>query len=441
MSDLARRDFLRLAGAAGAGLLTGGLKPRAARAATPSLPLLVVANAFGGADVSLFCDPKSGPLYPLNNFTANDYTQVGPFTLGPASLAAVQYFQRYQSKILLINGIYPGTISHAAGQSLAMSGSSLPNFPSLTALMAAHYGRDLGLSFVSSGGYDQTHHEVGKTLSTPSLLTALSGVSGASPVYSAADLTAINGRIQARLQKQLAAATMPSVRDSLLQVQAARQGWAAYPDVVATIADLQAHVPLVDGVVGNPGAHVTAATNPLFLATQVTLAGYLHGATLSGNLAMGNLDQHTGFGLHPLLIDSFFVGLDYLWRCAAYLGVADKVILMTGSDFTRSPHAIGPADDQGKDHWIGTTSSLFMGPGISGNRLIGASTDGSGSSDADASYAKALDPKTLQPAASGITLERSHIHAEMRRILGLSGKPLDQAYPLSPTGGQITLLG
>ena len=210
---------------------------------------------------------------------------------------------------------------------------------------------------------------------------------------------------------------------------------------MATLADLQANVPLVDGVVGNAGARVTAASNPLFLASQLALAGYVNGATVSANLAMGNLDQHTGFALHPLRIDSFFVGPDYFWRAAAYLGVADRVVMMTGSDFTRSPHAIGPAGSQGKDHWIGTTSCLFMGPRISGGRRIGASTLGTKATDAGASYAMALDPKTLKPAASRVIIQREHVHYEMRRLIGLQGKALDLAYPLRLPTKPVVLLG
>lgn len=443
MSDgcLPRREFLRLAGAAGA-LAAAGLRPRRARAEVPhDLPLLAVANAWGGADVSIFCDPKFGPLYPLNNFSAGDLIEVGPFSLAPSAPAAVQFFRRYSDKILLVNGIYAATISHEAGQSLAMSGSARAHFPCLAALAAATWGRQRGLSFVSSGNYDQTSQLVGKTLCNPSLLTALRGVAGASTTFSGPDLQALGARTQARLQRRIAAATMPAERNAAAQLLAARQGWDAYGDVVTTIADIAANVPAVDGVVGAAGARVTPDTNPLFLASQVALAGYLHGATVSVNLAMGNLDQHTGFASHAPLIDSFFVGLDYFWRAAAYLGVADRVVMMTGSDFTRSPHAIGPAGDQGKDHWPGTTSCMFMGRGISGGRLLGASSDGSGASDAAASWALPLDPTTLKPAASGVRVQREHIHQEMRRVLGLQGTPLDLAYPLELPSAPLQLLG
>ena len=177
------------------------------------------------------------------------------------------------------------------------------------------------------------------------------------------------------------------------------------------------------------------------------LAGYVNNATVSLNLGYVTgtnipFDAHTDIASHPALIDSFFVGLDYLMRAAAHLGVQDRVVLMAGSDFTRSPHIINPGPDQGKDHWAGSTSVIAMGPGVAGGRLVGQSTDGYGApDDTTALQAMPVDAKTLAPSAGGVTLLRAHVHAELRRLAGLTGTDVDLAYPLALGSAPLPLFG
>ncbi len=76
----------------------------------------------------------------------------------------------------------------------------------------------------------------------------------------------------------------------------------------------------------------------------------------------------------------------------------------------------------GKDHWsIG--SALFLGRGIKGNRVIGA-TD-------DKQFAVPLDPHTLKPTKDkGIRVRPEHIHESLRGLAGIADHPLSKKFPL-----------
>lgn len=433
-----RRKFIESLGAAGlmAALGAHGRPARAQSTPSHNLPLFVSGLATGAWDVSLFFDPKTDGqrLYPANNFAQSDLVQVGNFTLGPVSTGAVQFFQRYTNQILLLNGVFAETIDHNTGQQLAMSGSAQQGFPCFSALIAAQAGANLGLPFISGGAYDETARLVAKTLAVPSVVTAMRSVTGSTgSAYSNADITVITNAVAARLaRKHAGSAAMPNRKNLTGVLEQARLGWSAFPGVLQTLADLQANVPITDSVVGGPGADTTT-NNSMLLGIQLGLAGYVNNATVSLNLQVQSFDQHTSlYPDHTQKMDTYFVGLDYLMRAAAHLNISDRIFFMGGSDFTRSPHVISPGPSFGKDHWFGTTSLLIMGPGITGNRIIGKTTDGYGNTDdSQALQAMPLDPKTLQPTSTGgVTMTRAYIHSELRRVAGLQNTPLDAQYPL-----------
>ena len=442
-----RRKFIETLGAAGlmAAIGANGRPARAQSKVSHNLPLFVNALGNGAWDVTLFVDPKTDKqrLYPGNLFNEGDLVQAGAFTLGPVSKGAVQFFQRYSSKILLINGVFAETIDHLTGQQIAMSGSSQQGFPCFSALIAAQAGASLGLPFVSGGSYDETAKTVAKTLAVPSVITAMRSVSDTSAsAYSTSDITVITNAVAARLARKRSASATPNSQKLLGLLDQARQGWSSFPGVLQTLADLQANVPVTDTVVGGPGANTTT-NNQMLLGIQLGLAGYVNNATISINLDCGTFDQHTDlYPNHVQSLDNYFIGLDYLMRAADHLGIADRIFLMGGSDFTRSPHIINPGPNYGKDHWFGTTSVVVIGPGITGNRVIGKTTDGYGNADdTKALQAMPLDAKTLQPtsAATGVTLTRAYIHSELRRIAGLQKTPLDLQFPLETATAPVTL--
>ena len=92
--------------------------------------------------------------------------------------------------------------------------------------------------------------------------------------------------------------------------------------------------------------------------------------------------------------------------------------ILIGSDFGRTPFYNTGA---GKDHW-NVTSVLAMGAGVTGNRVIGATSQNF--------EALKLNPGTLQPHSLGVTVTPKHIHRAMRDYLGVPAD-LDREFPVS----------
>ncbi|MBO0701225.1 MAG: hypothetical protein J2P46_22700, partial [Zavarzinella sp.] len=68
-------------------------------------------------------------------------------------------------------------------------------------------------------------------------------------------------------------------------------------------------------------------------------------------------------------------------------------------------------------------SALFLGRGIKGNRVVGA-TD-------EKQFAVPVDPKTLGPnKEKGIRMRPEHIHQALRELAGIADHPQSKKFPL-----------
>ncbi len=66
---------------------------------------------------------------------------------------------------------------------------------------------------------------------------------------------------------------------------------------------------------------------------------------------------------------------------------------------------------------------MFLGRGIKGNRVIGA-TD-------EKQFAVPLDPQTLKlDKEKGIRIRPEHIHEALRELAGIADHPLSKKFPL-----------
>ena len=108
------------------------------------------------------------------------------------------------------------------------------------------------------------------------------------------------------------------------------------------------------------------------------------------------------------------------WVEAERQGVADKVVVVVGSDFGRTP---GYNMNNGKDHWS-VTSMVLMGPGIQGNRVIGGTTQRHG--------LLSVDPTTLQVSegADSVRIRPGHVHWALRKVSGLDKTRYHAEYQL-----------
>lgn len=145
----------------------------------------------------------------------------------------------------------------------------------------------------------------------------------------------------------------------------------------------------------------------------------ISGVCVSANLTIGQFDSHQKNDEDQMkLLPRFLASIDYLLRRAEDLNIREKLVLVLQSEMGRTP-TYNKGD--GKDHWsIG--SIMFLGPGIQGNRVIGATDDGQ--------YAVPTEPQTLQlqPGAS-YRVRPEHIHLALRELAGVKDHPFSAQFP------------
>jgi uncharacterized protein (DUF1501 family) len=184
--------------------------------------------------------------------------------------------------------------------------------------------------------------------------------------------------------------------------------------------------PDIAPVAGNLGG----LTN-LMQQAQLATVAFSAGVAVSVNLAIGGFDTHSNHDqdqTEQLMV--LFRGVDYLVSQLAAAGILDRTVIMMGSDFGRTPYY---NDGNGKDHW-NITSMMFMGAGVPGGRLIGAS---------DGSFkAKSVNPSslaTVDDAAAGKRIETKHVHRALRRLAKIERHPFSDQFPL--VGEDMPLFG
>ena len=134
------------------------------------------------------------------------------------------------------------------------------------------------------------------------------------------------------------------------------------------------------------------------------------GVAVSADLFLGGFDTHDNHDRdHDWLLGSLTSGVDYLWEYAEIQGVADRLVVVIGSDFGRTNLY---NSQRGKDHWpIG--SYIFMEKGQTWtNRVVGL-TD-------ELHFAYAIDPRSLRRNdEDGTIIYPKHVHKALRRYLNI----------------------
>src|SRR5206468_10406969 len=144
------------------------------------------------------------------------------------------------------------------------------------------------------------------------------------------------------------------------------------------------------------------------------------GVCVSANLDIGQFDSHANNDPDQMkLIPELLAGIAYLVRRAGDLKIREQLVVVVQSEMGRTPNYNA---GNGKDHWsIG--SVLFLGRGIKGNRVVGA-TDAK-------QFPIPVDPRTLMLAREhGIRVRPEHVHAAPREFAGVADHPLSKKFPL-----------
>lgn len=426
-----RRHFLSLASFAGIsiasldalgrpsrpGAFTGGRTPISE---AYKGPLYIMINAGGGWDPTSLCDPKGAASEEDPDAMNRSYltSDIGttPSGIKYAPLGSMEqptyfkdFFEKHDKKLLVINGVDMATNGHDSGTRHTWSGRLAEGYPSFAALVAAVHGRDLPMSYLSFGGFDETMGEVARTRSGNTQALAriaypdrINPDDEATIFHSKATSDAILAAQNARKDRLLAREQLPRVQRAVGVMYASRTG-------SNELKKLQQYLPELD----NSG-------NPLIRQIQVAMAAYRAGITVSVNLDIGGFDTHGDHdNSHIPRLMQILEGLDFITAEAARQNIGDNYVVLVGSDFGRTP---GYNDTNGKDHWA-ITSVMAMGKGIRGGRVIGATTD--------RHDIKSVDPKSLKVSDSGIHIEPKHIHQNLRQLAGIAEDELMQFYPLA----------
>tara|TARA_Y100001934_G_C12347479_1_gene773607 strand:+ start:83 stop:1357 length:1275 start_codon:yes stop_codon:yes gene_type:complete len=405
MTIMDRREFLKLTGVAGLGLIAPTM-PRIAWASTAAGEAYtgtfwVFVQATGGWDPTSLCDPK-GHLGeddpdPMNKaYHRDDILTAGSIHYAPVGYNEA-FFTKYQNRLLVLNGVDMQTNGHDSGRRHAFSGSLKEMQPSLPALLAHAAAPSAALAFISNGGYDHTAGLIAPTRVDDTGSLANLAYPGRIQPGSSTDTwhsEATNARllkaINDRQERQLAKSTLPIERKAMNALFTARSGR-------NELKRLTEFLP--------------AELDPVRMKrqAQVAVASYKAGITVSATITQGGFDTHNSHDQnHIPRLASLLEGVDFLMEEAERQGVADKMVVMVGSDFGRTP---GYNENNGKDHWS-VGSMLLMGQGIRGGRVIGATTE--------RHRPLTVNPQSLELDDGGIRLKPAHVHRAIHRAAGIT---------------------
>ncbi len=412
-----RRDFLKLCGLAGLGVAAPVDFSSLARAASPDAghegPYYAVFNASGGWDTTYLMDPKG--VNEMNRlYKEGDILTHGAHKFAPTAahkdggMSNEDFFKEYGRELLVVNGLDYSVNNHAPGARYMATGKldSLA-YPTFAALVAACQGPSCPLAFLTFGNYSNTGNLV--AMSRVPYLQSLQKVANADSVdgnpKSPYHEPFVVDRIEQALKKQtdahISSHLLPRIERAHSMLYAAQLNSKALERVTPYIPR-------------------TIPKERMYQQADIALASFKAGVCVSANLSIGQFDSHANNDRDQMkLIPEFLAGIAYMMRRAEELGIRDRLVVVVQSEMGRTPSY---NKGNGKDHWsIG--SIMFMGRGIKGNRVLGA-TD-------EQQFGVPFNPATLAcDKDKGVRLRPEHIHTALREMAGIAAHPMSKQYPL-----------
>ena len=378
---------------------------------------VVTIQAEGGWDVTCFCDPKEnqkGEEEITRWSRDNTIQQTGNIKYAPFARNE-HFFKKHAEKMLIINGVDCQTNAHLTGQIVSWSGRTSGGLPSITALNSAVNGPGLPLSYISFGGFSRTERVTRATMLSPQINELKQLL--------ASNVTGQGAIVNADIWGLIREINISDARDYLAQEKLiggnVRLGRAYLESLLGTDEIRELADKLPDE--GNGGfSQDELLKQQAFFAVKAFQSGLSASADLN---VMSNFDSHDNNDTEQA--DSLSVlteGIDYLWDAAEEAGIADRLFVVVGSDFSRTPFYNSA---EGKDHWpYGSYMIMEKGANFT-NRVIGG-TD-------ERQFGLKVDPSTLELSNSGSRILPSHVHSAMRSYLGLDRSELVNPFPLNDT--------
>ena len=406
---ISRRTLLKRLLAAGAAT---GLRLPLAHAEDYAGKVLLVIQADGGWDPTSFCDPKAntpGELI-INHWAENDEVrQAGNLPYAPFADNEA-FFEKYYDRMLVINGVDAQTNSHSVGVVHNHSGRNAEGYPTLTALLAGHFAPSLPATYLSFGGYSYPAGIVRPTrLGSGRLIQNIANPADAdrngSRFLGESDWSALEKHLSATAERLAAAPNLIEAdRRRLDAYRAAHraEGLSAFADALASANfanGLQHHV-------------------------QQAVLAFRTGVAVSADLQLGGFDTHDNHDdASAPLLSELTGAVDFLWNFAEEQEVADRLVVVIGSDFGRTNYY--NAND-GKDHWpIGSFIVMEKNQPWT-NRAVGATNP--------LHFAQRVNPSTLErDGRHGRIIHPKHVHKALRRYLGVEESVGAQRYPFNNT--------
>lgn len=380
---------------------------------------LIVIQAEGGWDVTSFCDPKTNVSGELEiNHWANsaEVESAGNIQYAPFGQNSA-FFQKYYDRMMVINGVDAQTNSHTAGVIHNWSGRLSDGFPTLTALYASHNAPNMPIAYVNNGGYDKTGDLIRFTR-----LEEVSNLTNAifpnvvnwdeSLRYLPADDWAL---VEAQRNREL---TRILQQSQLTPLQ--RRNMLNYQTALASSESLSGFANALKGLTDIPeDAFTDLAYSSLKKQALLALTAMNSGVCVSADLIMHGFDTHDNHdAAQTWCIEQLTNDIDYLWETAESIGIADRLVVVVGSDFSRTPHY---NDQNGKDHWpIG--SYLVMEKGAPwANQVFGETDEGHN--------AYKINPTTLtRDDTNGVILHPKHVMQSLRDYMGVADHAIKSSF-------------
>ena len=387
---------------------------------------LVTLQLDGGADVTQFCDPKVNTLgeRKINNWADwADPGQVGNLLYAPVA-DNEWFFNRFGADMLVVNGVDAQTNSHETGRLFNWTGSNAVGKPSLSALHAAFNSPDEPLAYTVFGGESHTSGIIGynrfddvsrlRTLSQP----RIQNWSGR-PKRSEEEFDRVDTLVSDESSRLLSLSTLsPRQVQSLQRFSAARSN----RDLLERLADI---LPAQEDMQQFSNVQVAGQTlwDNLKQQMQGALLVFKSGLGSAADISFGGFDSHDNHDpVHEYLYRHLADSVNYFWEYAEALGVADRILLVIGSDFGRTNYY---NDGAGKDHWPVGSYILMEKNAPWGNRLVGR-TDA-------LHFAQRIDPATLKESRNGVLITPAHVHKAIQEYLGLDQYAQELGFALRDT--------
>lgn len=377
-------------------------------------PYYVVFNASGGWDTTYLMDPKG--IEGINRlYHQEDIVTAGEHRIAPTSkhietgMSNEDFFTKYGPELLVLNGLDLSVNNHTPCSRYMATGKldslAYPTFP---ALVAACHGSNAPLAFLTFGNYSATGNLVPMSrvpyLQSLNLLAKADSVEGneRAPYHDPFASDRIERALEQQFESRISEARLPRVERSQSMLYSAQVNSKALQRVVQFIPK-------------------EPAKERLAQQADIALASFAAGVCISANLSIGQFDSHNNNDPDQMkLIPEFLAGIDYLLRKAEELQIRDKLVVIIQSEMGRTPTY---NNGNGKDHWS-INSIMFLGSGIAGNRVIGA-TD-------ERQQLVPINPTNLTiDQDDGIRVRPEHLHQALREFAGVQNHEFSKQFPLA----------